>query len=81
MILKMISVNKEKNRKRFYVIEDLQLSLFNDRILNIHWGRIGYRGRHRTLHFETQEDYDKMLVKLLRKRKSHQYIEVDEIPK
>lgn len=79
MIKKLTSIDYSRNRKRFYIIDDMQYGLFDGHILNIQWGRIGHRSRKRSYYFKTKFELERMLKKILKRRKRHNYKEVTKI--
>ncbi|MDH4128851.1 MAG: WGR domain-containing protein [Spirochaetota bacterium] len=75
MLIKLISINHEVNRNRFYEINDLQLSLWDDNyILELHWGRIGTNGRKKSLYFDSDNEMIKEINRRLQKRSRHGYL-------
>ncbi|MDH4129099.1 MAG: WGR domain-containing protein [Spirochaetota bacterium] len=75
MLIKLISINHEVNRNRFYEINDLQLSLWDDNyILELHWGRIGTQGRKKALYFNSENVMIKEVGRRLQIRNRHNYV-------
>lgn len=74
MLIKLISINPDRNRKRFYEINDLQLSLWDDNyILELHWGRIGTKGQKKSLYFDSEDEMIKEVSRRLQLRNKHNY--------
>lgn len=73
MVLKLKSIDPDRNRYRFYSIDDLETDLFARYSLRISWGRIGERYRTKTLVFTTQYDLDKEITRRIKTRLKHGY--------
>lgn len=61
-----------KNLARFYSLVVLP-TLFGEWVLQREWGRIGQAGKVRTLHFPSQEDAMRALLKLEAAKKRRGY--------
>jgi len=65
-------INPEQNKHRFYSIA-VQDGLFGDFYLIRHWGRIGTKGRSMSQGFDTLEQVQRQIDRLLQIRKRHGY--------
>lgn len=77
MKLHFHSIDPLENRYRTYSIDDNEPDLFNKYFLIIRWGRISCKGSKKTLYFNSQEEKEKELKKLIERRKKHGYILVE----
>jgi predicted DNA-binding WGR domain protein len=68
----LTSINTDKNRYRFYEIT-LQHGLFYKYFVIRKWGRIGTKGRKIEMPFDTMEEVEKEIQRLLKIRKRHGY--------
>ena len=75
----LTSVNTDENRYRFYEIS-LQYGLFNHYFLIRKWGRIGTKGRKIEMPFNTIEEVEKEIKRLLHIREKHGYSVKDLSP-
>ncbi len=74
MIIELKSIDEEKNRYRYYMINDLQLDLFSTYSLEIHYGRMNTKGRSMTLTFNSRIDLESELKRRIRKRIRNDYV-------
>ena len=68
----LTSIIPDKNRYRFYEIT-LQYGLFYKYCLIKKWGRIGTRGRKIETSFDTMEEVEKEIQRVLKIRQKHGY--------
>lgn len=67
------SIDKEKNRFRFFSFHDRQPDLFEPYSISVRWGRIGSKGRQKDLCFATEGEREDAIKKLMILRKRHKY--------
>jgi predicted DNA-binding WGR domain protein len=65
-------INPEQNKHRFYSMT-VQDGLFGNFYLVRHWGRIGTKGRYLSQGFDTLDEVENQIDRLLRIRKRHGY--------
>lgn len=70
------SIDQDKNRYRFYSIV-IQPDLFGKFSLIRRWGRIGTKGRSITTIFESFDQVNKEVNRLLQTRARHGYVKVE----
>ena len=66
------SIDPDRNRFRFFSMY-IERSLFGEFILSCTWGRIGTKGRTKPYYFDSEEECEKMLEKIVKVRIDHGY--------
>jgi len=69
--IRLQAVNRSRNIARRYVIEASR-DLFGAVIVDYGWGRIGTRGQSRVISFQCDDDAERFVRTLLRRRASAQ---------
>ena len=71
------SVDENRNRYRFFVIELWSPPVGTGAALRKRWGRIGQEGRSETIYFDTRKGAEHCREVLIRRRFKRGYVEVE----